>query len=188
MTKKLEEMTLEERWQLFPIFLVAPRAEWATWFQEERSSLLSLLGEKRCKDISHVGSTAIPAIWAKNIVDILLEVETREDLDDCQSILLQHGWFAMYKEHDRIGLNKGYTQEGFAEKVFHLHVRLVGDRDEVYFRDYLIHHPPIAKDYEALKLNLGEKFQHNRNAYTDAKSDFIRKYTDLAKQEYTKST
>ncbi|MGZ7196487.1 GrpB family protein, partial [Streptococcus pyogenes] len=92
-----------ERWQLFPIFLVAPKAEWATWFQEERSSLLSLLGEKRCTDISHVGSTAIPAIWAKNIVDILLEVETIEDLDDCQSILLQHGWFAMSKEHDRIG-------------------------------------------------------------------------------------
>ena len=71
MKNKLEDMTLEELWQLFPIFLVEHRAEWADWYQEESQSLLSQLPDGLVKRIAHVGSTAIPGIWAKNIVDIL---------------------------------------------------------------------------------------------------------------------
>ena len=90
MKKKLEDMTLEELWQLFPIFLVEHRAEWADWYQEESQSLLSLLPDGLVKRISHVGSTAIPSIWAKNIVDILLEVASKEDLagESCFRMLI----------------------------------------------------------------------------------------------------
>lgn len=177
-------MTLEELWQLFPIFLVAHKEEWTAWYQEESRKLQTILGKENIVRISHVGSTAIPNIWAKNIVDILLEVETEEDLEKCQSILLKNDWLAMYKEDSRIGFNKGYAQNGFAKRVSHLHLRVFGDNDELYFRDYLLEHPAIAKDYEALKLDLWKKYEHNRNAYTDAKTDFIRKYTDLAKVDY----
>lgn len=51
-----------------------------------------------------------------------------------------------------------------------------------YFRDYLIKHPEAAKEYGELKLKLKEKFEHNRDEYTDAKTDFIRRITTLAKQ------
>jgi len=61
-------------------------------------------------------------------------------------------------------------------------LQVVGDNDEIYFRDYLISHPDIAKEYETLKLGLWKKFEHNRDAYTQAKTDFITKYTMLAKQ------
>jgi GrpB-like predicted nucleotidyltransferase (UPF0157 family) len=80
-------------------------------------------------------------------------------------------------------LNKGYTPEGFAERVFHLHVRPTGDSDELYFRDYLRAHSDIAREYERLKLALKEKFEHNRDAYTTAKSDFIKEYTQIAREE-----
>ena len=48
-----------------------------------------------------------------------------------------------------------HTKQGFADKVFHLHIRIVGDNDEIYFRDYLIENGDIAKRYEKLKLNFG---------------------------------
>ena len=184
MKKKLEDMTLEELWQIFPIFLVEHRPEWADWYQEESRSLLNQLPEGLVKRISHVGSTAIPSIWAKNIVDILLEVGSKEDLAVLVEILKEKGWRVMFQDADQCSLNKGYTEDGFADRVFHLHLRLVGDHDELYFRDYLLDHPEIAKDYEQLKLGLWKQFEHDRKSYTDAKTDFIQRYTQLAKQDY----
>ncbi|MBU5584683.1 GrpB family protein, partial [Enterococcus sp. S181_ASV_20] len=61
-----------------------------------------------------------------------------------------------------------------------LHVRAIGDWDEFYFRDYLRKYPEVARQYEELKLTLKEKFEHNRDAYTDAKSDFVQKYSKKA--------
>ena len=53
----------------------------------------------------------------------------------------------MSESRDRISFNKGYTEDGFAEKVFHLHLRYRGDNGELYFRDFLIEHPDVAKEY-----------------------------------------
>ena len=78
---------------------------------------------------------------------------------------------------------KGYTPSGFDEKVFHLHVRYFGDWDELYFRDYLIAHPDDATKYGELKLNLKERYEHDRNEYTKAKSDFINACVSKARLE-----
>lgn len=83
----------------------------------------------------------------------------------------------------RMSFNKGYTPKGFADKVFHIHVRLKGDTDETLFRDYLISHPEAAKEYEKLKLSLLKSFEHNRDGYTQAKTDFVEHYTVLTKQD-----
>ena len=81
-------------------------------------------------------------------------------------------------------LTRAYTLQGFTERVFHLHLRYYGDHDELYFRDYLKDHPAVAKDYEQLKLILWKKYEYNRDAYTEAKTDFIRRYTQKAKKLY----
>mgnify|MGYP000876205662 CR=1 FL=1 len=184
MNKKFEQMSLKELWQLFPIFLVKHNKEWTKWYEEERKSILSALPSKSTKRISHIGSTAILGIWAKNIVDILIEVNNESDLDIVKDILTDNGWLCMNMSENRITLNKGYTEQGFAERVFHLHIRMTGDHDELYFRDYLNEHKEIAKEYETLKLSLWKQFEHDRDGYTDAKTDFIKKCTDLAKCEY----
>ena len=82
----------------------------------------------------------------------------------------------------RMSFNKGYTPEGYAERVFHIHFHLTGDNDEIRFRDYLIAHPDIAKEYEGLKLSLLPRFKHNRDAYTEAKTDFVRRICGLARK------
>ncbi|MGL5257987.1 MAG: GrpB family protein, partial [Proteocatella sp.] len=59
----------------------------------------------------------------------------------------------------------------------------LGDWDELYFRDYLRQYPAVARQYEALKLELKEKFEHNRDAYTYAKTEFVKEQSQKAKVE-----
>lgn len=183
MYKKLCEMTMEELWQLFPIILTEHRDCWHEYYAAEAQELKKLLPP--CK-INHIGSTAVKGIWAKSIVDILVEVQDGVKLDEVSAILQNNGWIEMSKGKNRLSFNKGYTESGFAEKVFHLHLRFAGDNDELFFRDYLIAHPEVAKEYEKLKLGLWKKFEHDRDGYTEAKGEFVRKYTALAKREGNK--
>ena len=98
-------MSLKELWQLFPIFLVKHNKEWTKWYEEERKSILSALPSKSTKRISHIGSTAISGIWAKNIVDVLVEVNDKADLDIVKNILINKGWLCMNMTETRITLN-----------------------------------------------------------------------------------
>lgn len=184
MGKELSEMTLEELWKLFPIFLVAHDDRWKDSFNEIEKTLTELLSERPVERISHIGSTAVQGIWAKNIVDVMIEIPQTADMKDIAQILEQNGFTIMSSETNRISMNKGYTEKGFADKVYHIHLRFVGDNDELYFRDYLNEHRDVAKEYEALKLRLWKQYEHNRDAYTDAKTDFISKWTAVARKEY----
>ena len=186
MGKELSEMTLEELWVLFPIFLVQHDDRWNEYYDEIESIITDLLAGYPVKRISHIGSTAIQDIWAKNIVDVMVEISEKADMEEIALILEQNGFIKMADGNRRISLNEGYTKEGFADKVCHIHLRYTGDNDELYFRDYLKEHPQIAKEYEALKLELWKRYEHNRDAYTDAKTDFIRKWTKEARTIYGK--
>ncbi len=184
MNQDFDKMSNEELWQLFPIFLVAHNSKWAQWYKAEEKKVLSLFDKGIIKRISHIGSTVIPNIWAKNIVDILVQVEDTNAIEHVEKTLCKNGWLLMNKSPYKASLNKGYTLDGFADKVYHLHICLLGDNDELYFRDYLIEHPNAAKEYEQLKLSLWKKFEHDRDGYTEAKSDFIKRYTAIAKHKY----
>ena len=184
MAKELSEMTLQELWNLFPIFLVPHDDKWNVYYDEIRNFLEKILSGYPIERISHIGSTAISGIWAKNIVDVMVEISKGADIDNVAKKIEESGFVRMSTEKNRISFNRGYTKNGFAEKVFHLHLRYAGDNDELYFRDYLNEHPQTAKEYEALKLKLWKQFEHNRDAYTNAKTDFIQKWTREAKKIY----
>lgn len=182
MSKKLTEMTLEELWELFPIFLTEPNKDWPKWFKEEKINLETIIPDNLDTRIHHIGSTAIDKIWAKPIIDILIEVPDKDSLFELKKSLLNNNYICMNESETRISFNKGYTENGFAQKVFHIHLRLIGDHDEIYFRDYLNNNYEVAKEYEKLKIELWKKFEHNRDKYTDMKSDFVKKYTNRAKE------
>lgn len=184
MGKKLSEMTLEELWELFPISLTEHKDCWAEDYRAMEAYLRSELSGIPIVRISHIGSTAIASIWAKDIVDILVEVASTENLEAAAKAIEKIGFTKMSSSEDRYSFNWGYTEDGFAEKVYHLHLRATGDNDELYFRDYLNEHPLCAKEYEALKLDLWKKFEHDRDGYTGAKTAFIKKYTEEAKKIY----
>ena len=178
MAKKLNEMTLEELWQLFPIILEEHNPLWAEWYREESEALAAMLPGAK---ISHIGSTAIPGIWAKPTVDILVEIGQEQDMRAVKQKLESGGWVCMSESENRMSFNKGYSETGFAERVFHLHLRRIGDNDEALFRDYLISNREAAKEYEKLKLSLWKRFEHDRDGYTESKTEFVKKHTDIAK-------
>lgn len=184
MGKELSEMSLEELWELFPIRLVPHSDKWKHYYDEMVIFLNSILSEEPIERISHIGSTAIANIWAKDIVDILIEEPTDSDMEHTAKTMERNGFIRMSTEAGRISLNYGYTKEGFAERVFHVHLRYSGDHDELYFRDYLNEHPQIAREYEEIKLRLWKQFEHDRDAYTNAKTAFIRTWTKEAKKVY----
>ena len=105
-------------------------------------------------------------------------------METVKDMLFDNGYICMSESDCRKSFNRGYNSEGFAERVFHLHLRYRGDNNELYFRDYLNDNPDVAKEYETLKLSLWKKYEHNRDSYTDAKNEFVEKYTVKAKEKY----
>ena len=184
MTRKLSDLTQEELWQLFPIFLTEPKPQWAAIYAAAEARFKEVLAAYVPFRISHVGSTAIPGIWAKNIVDVMIELAPGTDMEAVAQEIEAQGFTRKYTEEGRIFLHLGYTEQGFADEVIHLHLRYRGDNDELYFRDYLLDHPECAREYEALKMQLWKKYAHNRDAYTEGKTAFIRRQTEAAKAAY----
>ena len=165
--KPLAEMSLEGLWHLFPIVLVPHDNGWVSQFEEEAQALKTILAGKIVKSINHIGSTAVDVIWAKPIVDILIELDISEDMPEVSRLLTSNGYICMNRSGNRISLNKGYTPDGFAEKVFHIHLRHDGDCPEIRFRDILRARPEIAKEYESLKLSLWGSHQHLHQKLND---------------------
>lgn len=193
-TDDLAGLSLEELWTLFPIFLTEHNPEWSAWFEEEKSRLEHFLPMDRIRRIDHIGSTSIETIWAKPIVDILVEMKPEADTPlkqeaapfcrEIKILLEQNGYICMSEDGDRLSFNKGYTPAGFAERVFHLHLRKDGDHDELYFRDYMCGHPDAAKEYEELKLRLWKQYVQDRDAYTQGKTELVTIYTETARKIY----
>ena len=168
MKKTLDEMTLEELWMLFPILLKEYNPLYPVWYEEEARKILATVGD--VFRVSHIGSTAVEGLLSKPTVDILLELTPRADAEKAARAL-KGEWTLMSESEDpwKLSFNKGYTPDGFAEKVFHLHVRRAGDWDELYFRDYLRENPSVER---------------NRDGYTAAKTDFIKEMTARARLCY----
>ena len=129
--KELSEMSLEELWDLFPIFLVAHSDKWQLHYREIEAQLKHELSKCPVERISHIGSTAVPGIWAKDIVDVLIEVSQDAEIAHTAAVLEACGLIRMSTEAGRISFNRGYTTAGFADKVFHIHLRYAGEHDEV---------------------------------------------------------
>lgn len=180
-------MSLEELWRLFPVVLRDNDPGYRHWYDDEARRLHRLLGDRVVR-LSHIGSTAVPGLRAKPTVDLLLETEALGDSERLAGELRAAGWTVMSAQRDpfpQISLNKGYAPDGFADKVFHLHVRQPGDWGEPYFRDYLIDHSDVAAEYATLKTVLAARFTYDRDAYTTAKADFVTRVTRLARQAYS---
>lgn len=177
----LKNMTLAELWELFPIVLAPHNPMWRVWAKVEIKSLAALL-ESDNPVINHIGSTSVPYIQAKPIIDRLVEVTDQADFNRIKRLLEDSGYICMSEDCRRLSFNKGYTPKGFVEKVFHIHVHRAGDNDEILFRDYLLSHPDTAKEYEKLKLSLLPEFKNNRDGYTEAKTDFVRAVVSAARR------
>jgi GrpB-like predicted nucleotidyltransferase (UPF0157 family) len=187
--KSPDELTDEERAALFPVVLCEYNPEWPDWFADEKVRLEQLLDMEDIAGITHYGSTSVPGLLAKPTIDILLEINENVDVEKFITSLPSPEYICLRQPTSPVNppphlvFLKGYTPTGFAERVFHIHVRYPGDWDELYFRDYLIKHPDTAAGYAALKRKLKEQYEYDRDGYTAAKGEFIREVTLWARKE-----
>ncbi|MFW5838424.1 MAG: GrpB family protein [Bacillota bacterium] len=184
--KTLNELSLSELWELFPINLKPYNPMYKRIYKQESSKIERLLSHLDVQRISHIGSTAIEGIESKPIIDILVELKDESKRDVIKKVLQNNKWILMKETLTpfNVSFNKGYTIDGYADSVFHLHLRKFGDCDAIYFRDYLNEHEDVRIRYEVLKKNLLKKYSKNRDAYTEGKTEFIHNVTKRAKQSY----
>jgi GrpB-like predicted nucleotidyltransferase (UPF0157 family) len=146
-----------------------------------------VIGEENIVRISHIGSTSVPGLKAKPTIDILAEITQHCDTAKLIANMEAAGYIYSRQPENpppHMMFMKGYTPEGFRGQAFHVHVRYGGDWNELYFRDYLRDHKDVADEYGKLKAALRKTFEHDRDGYTNAKTDFINRYTELARGEY----
>ncbi len=179
---KLDELSLEELWKLFPITFTNHNDNFKDVYLKEENILKSLIGNY-IERISHIGSTSIKSIKTKPIIDILIEIDFNNK-DIIKKILLNNDYILMSETFEKISFNKGYTINGYNDDVFHIHIKKYRDCDELYFRDYLNDNLQKAKEYEKLKLELYDKYKPNRDLYTDGKKEFVTETVNTAKETY----
>jgi len=187
MTKSLNELTSEELGRLFPILLSKYDPFWRIRYAEEKELLEKAIGLENIVRINHYGSTSVPGLMAKPTIDILLEIKENVNKEEFIACLLETGYLYSPQPNNpppHMMFMKGYTPHGFVGQAYHLHVRYKGDWNELYFRDYLRIHPEVAAEYELLKNRLKEQFEFDRDGYTEAKSDFIKRVTEKARTEF----
>ena len=184
--KIVRNMTQEERWKLFPITLKPYTHDWQIWYEEMALKLKRSLKES-IERITHIGSTAVKGLVAKPSIDILLEIHQDTHLEAFIEKMQDLGLRYQYQESNpkpHMMFTLGYTSKGYAERIYHIHVRYLGDWDELYFKDYLNEDDGVRKAYEKLKLELAVVFKHDRIRYTDSKTDFIKEATRKARLKY----
>jgi len=162
---------------------------WPECFAEEKRHLLACLPAGLIRRIEHFGSTAVPGLAAKPIVDMLVEVtsldQTRERI---APILEAQGYDYFWRSAWGDNMPPFYAwfikRGADGSRTHHIHMVEAHFEhwDRLLFRDYLIRHPAVAREYAELKLRLVGEHHHDRVAYTKAKGEFIQRVTGQARR------
>ena len=168
------------------IYLADYDPRWPAMFEEERARLQAAIGEWAA-DIQHVGSTSIPGIAAKPIIDIAVHLHSLVDALKCITPLvedLEYECLGEFGIPDRIYFRRGTATPLPAQTAGHdrtwrthqIHMYPLGHDQyakQITFRDYLRAHPDAASEYETLKRELAVRHAGDIEAYAEAKSDFV---------------
>ena len=167
-------------------------SRWSHLFRCEAEHLRSCIPATLIRRIEHFGSTAVPGLAAKPIVDMLVQVTSlRAARTEIAPILKAQGydyfwrpsfgddippWYAFFIRRDRRGIRTHHIHMVTGRRTFQEHW------ERLLFRDYLIAHPQTARVYESLKIELATAHPNDRAAYTNGKTAFIQRITAQAKK------
>ena len=158
-----------------PIILADYDPAWPDRFAQQAVRLNSLLEPWLARPVEHVGSTAVPGLRAKPVVDVLAPVISFEHAHAALADLQADGWLHWQDDPNR-NYRMWFLRPRPEARTHHLHVMQhdhPAARAELVFRDALRRDPAIRAAYAALKDQLAMAYRTDRDAYTDAKSDFI---------------
>jgi GrpB-like predicted nucleotidyltransferase (UPF0157 family) len=173
----------------YPIEIVPYNRQWPEIFEKERQALLSVIGDKAVF-IEHIGSTFVPRLGAKPIIDIMVGVQQLVDKDDYIQAIKELGYIYV-PEYEETIPDRWFFYKGKPNLHTH-HLNVVEFekdfwRRHLLFRDYLRSHPYMAKKYYQLKNDLARRCGSNREAYTELKTAFVKSIEGLAIKEFNKN-
>lgn len=162
------------------IHLVDYSPDWLGKFSKEKKLIEKTLGNWIDGGVNHVGSTSIPGMTAKPIIDIMVGVKSLEEAKACIPILESIGYcYAPYKPD----LMLWFCKPSPEHREYHLYLMEPTSYEwkaRLAFRDYLRTHPDIAQEYIKLKQSLANTYANDRDAYTKAKESFVKDVTKKA--------
>ncbi|MEC4818892.1 MAG: GrpB family protein [Scytonema sp. PMC 1069.18] len=155
--------------------------KWRDAFAQEKQQILQVFGDNIVA-IHHIGSTAIPNIYAKPIIDLLVEVKSLASIDGCNLSMEALGYEVMgeFGIPGRRFFRKNNTD---GVRTHHVHAFEVGSKEvkqHLAFRDYMIVHREDAQKYSELKRELARKYPYDIDSYVDGKDEFIQQINEKA--------
>ena len=170
------------------VIVVEYDPQWPSLFEEEKARLLAVVGD-HIEDIQHIGSTAVPGLGAKPIIDIQMSLRDLALVEKCVGPLESIGYeyLGEYGVPGRHFFHKP-ARKPFAERTHHLQIVEKGGeewRKVLLLRDCLRAHPEVAQQYHLLKRALASQFGTDRVGYTEAKTAFVRSVLEKAEMEAT---
>ena len=162
------------------------REDYGKIYEEEKEELLKIY-QNRIASIAHVGSTSIQNIKSKPIIDILIQTDDLEDFKKFTESNVEGNIYTVKKEPTMGGDYLVRKEEKGRVKAL-IHVYATGDENgvtSIMFRDYMNAHEDEKRRYEALKLELYEKYKNERKKYTLGKDAYIKSIIDKARKEKT---
>jgi GrpB-like predicted nucleotidyltransferase (UPF0157 family) len=156
---------------------------WAQKYEIESKAIQELIGPIINK-LHHIGSTSVPGLMAKPIIDILLDVSDLVALDHQSYKLEKLGYEGM----GEMGIaGRRYFRKGGDNRTHQIHAFKTGDTNlirHIAFRDYLIAHKDVAEAYGALKYEIAQRCNNDIGRYSDEKDGFVKHYEALALEWY----
>lgn len=158
-----------------PVEIVPYDAGWPGAFDRERRRVDAALGPLLVRPVEHIGSTAVPGLPAKPIVDMLALVADYDATADVADALAGIGWVPAPEPGDEHRRRRSFCFPSVARRTHHLHVWEEGSawRPILAFRDHLRAHPADATEYGRLKAELAAAHRDDRPAYRAGKAPFI---------------
>ncbi len=143
-------------------------------FNKIKSELIKILGKEYL--INHVGSTAIPNMLGKNIIDILIGVNNQKEIVDVRNKLMEHNYYLGNHQNNYsfLASSKKETKSG----DIHIHIAIIHQKkyhDFLILKKYLLDNPTIAHNYSNYKIDIINKYGYERNKYRSIKSKYVHK-------------
>jgi GrpB-like predicted nucleotidyltransferase (UPF0157 family) len=158
-----------------PVEIVAYDPTWPDAFEAEKRRLSQALWSWLVGEIEHVGSTAVPGLVAKPVIDVMVPVESLEASRPAIDFMVQSGYTYFPYRPD---VMHWFCKPSAAHRTHHVHLVPLGSplwHDRLAFRDALRESTTLATEYARLKEALAAKYKFDREAYTEAKGPFVEK-------------
>jgi len=169
------------------ISIVEYRPQWREMFEEEKQLLQAVLGEGST-EVEHIGSTAVNGLAAKPVIDIMIGLPDFSVADKFVPRIEALGYEYINKYEDEMPFRRFFVKNLNGIRTHQIHMVEIGSEfwgRHLLFRDYLRQNPEVVNEYAALKKQLAEREWVDVNEYADAKSEFIKRIENKAKEQAT---